>query len=112
MHEMSLIQNLLKILEKEIKSPEIKLVKNVRVEIGELRHIVPELLKFSFKHASKSDKLKGAKLKVKVLPIKIKCLKCGFESRIRDSLFACKKCKTGEVKIVSGEEFMLKGVEW
>ncbi|MDP8258559.1 MAG: hydrogenase maturation nickel metallochaperone HypA [Candidatus Aadella gelida] len=68
MHEMKLIESMVSILNKEVDDVSIHEVKEVHLEVGELRYIVPEIMENCFKHVPKSIKLKNAKLKVMVVP--------------------------------------------
>ena len=62
MHEMSLVNNMLKILEREIDSPEIKEIKKIHLEVGQMQYIIPDLMQTAFNASEKSEKLKDAEL--------------------------------------------------
>lgn len=79
MHEIKLVENMVTILEKEVSDLNVVRVKKIYVEIGNLRAVVPEVFKFAFENAPKSEKLKGADI---------------------------------EIKIVSGKNFIIEGIEW
>ncbi|KJJ85027.1 Hydrogenase expression/synthesis, HypA [Candidatus Omnitrophus magneticus] len=112
MHEISLAENIVKILEKELLDPEITAVKIVYLEVGYLRYIVPEILETAFLSAPKDEKLKNAKLKIKVLPLIIKCLKCGKETIMDKIELSCAHCSSDDVKLIGGKEFSVKEIEW
>ncbi|MBU1083557.1 MAG: hydrogenase maturation nickel metallochaperone HypA [Candidatus Omnitrophota bacterium] len=68
MHELQLIESLVEILEKAAVSDDVGNVEEVRLEVGELRYVVPEIMENCFKHFPKSDKLKDAKLIMEMIP--------------------------------------------
>ena len=114
MHEIALIKNMMAVLEKELDDPGVGDVKNVHLEVGELRYIVPEIMQTGFKYMPKHTKLNTAELKMKVIPVKVRCRGCETESEsgsgFRD--IKCASCGGDKVDIVSGNEFIVKGIEW
>lgn len=112
MHEIKLIENLVTILEKEVDSPKVGDVKTVHLEVGKLRYIVPDIMESCFEHVPKSDKLKNAKIKIEVLPVKVKCSDCEEEQVVENGEYCCRKCSSDRTDIISGNEFVLKGIEW
>ncbi len=112
MHETALVNNLIKLLEKETRGEKIKNVKKIKLEAGELRYIVPELIKAAYSQFPKDEKLTDADIEIKVLPVKVRCQICGEESVIKDRDFKCAKCKKRKLTVISGDEFVLKSIEW
>ncbi|MFH1855646.1 MAG: hydrogenase maturation nickel metallochaperone HypA [Candidatus Omnitrophota bacterium] len=113
MHELTITKNLISVLEKETVSHEIGKVKNVYLEVGKMRYIVPEIMNASFENMPKCEKLKGAKLKIKILPIMIQCVNCKKEFELDEYEDFCRSCNSkGNTCIISGDEFNLKGIEW
>ena len=114
MHEIKLVKKLISVLEKEAASPEVGAIKTVYLEVGRLHYDEHpnEVIENCFKNLPKSTKLRKAKINIRILPAKIKCFDCGKESIIRQSQFCCKGCLGNNVKIVSGDEFNLKRIEW
>lgn len=112
MHEIALVEKLVSVLERETASAEIGEVKTVYLELGKLRYIAPQVLTTCFRYMPKPEKLRKAKLDITVLPVKIKCLDCGGENIVEEFASCCKSCHSGNVRVVSGDEFNLKGIEW
>ena len=112
MHEVALIKNLVNILEKEIANSGVGDVKTVYLEIGTLHYLDPEIMNTCFSHIRKYDKLRNAKIDIKVLPAKIKCSDCGRENVIRERVLGCSGCLSRNVDVISGNEFNLKSIEW
>ncbi len=112
MHELTLVKNMVSILEKEIDDSSVKEVKTVFLEIGKLKNIVPEILVAGFNNFPKGKKLAKAELKIRVLPVKVKCNECGMETSMDSIDVKCRKCGSYGVNIVSGNEFSIKGIEY
>ena len=112
MHEIHLVKNLVATLEKELASSEIGEIKTIRLEVGQLQHLTNDGINECFKHVPKSDKLKNAKIEIKVLPTILKCSDCGEQTVAKDKDIKCKNCAGTNLVVVSGNEFNLKGVDW
>jgi len=113
MHENKLIKKMVSILNREVESPDVGRVKTIHLEIGCLQHMAPLAVESHFSHIPKNDKLKHAKIKITELPIKVRCFKCGHEEVVEDcNNCDCKKCSSKEVKIISGNEFLIKEIEF
>lgn len=112
MHEIQFAKNIVKVLEDQINDPEVGEVKKVHLEVGKLHYIIPEILNTGFSNVPKDEKLKNAKLEIEVIPVKVKCLSCGKETVAEGSDFTCGECSGAKTEIVSGKEFMVKGIEW
>jgi len=112
MHELMITKNLVSLLEDAVRPNDVGQVKTVYLEVGRLRYLVPEIMTSCFTQIEKSDKLKQAKLDLKVLPVKLRCSDCGKESCADENNFICSFCLSKDVDIVSGKEFMLKSIEW
>ena len=112
MHEVSLVKNMLMVLDVEVNSPEVGYVKNVHLEIGALKYVVPEIMEECFDNAPKHEKLKNARINIKVVPVKIKCLSCGSEHDVEAGEYLCPSCSGDNVELTGGDEFMLKGIDW
>ncbi len=112
MHELMITKNLVSLLEDAVSPSDVGMVKTVYLEVGRLRYLVPEIMTACFTQIKKSDKLKQAKLNLKVLPVKLRCSDCGKESEALENSFLCGSCQSLNVDIISGKEFILKSIEW
>ena len=84
MHEIKLMEDVVKILDKQVDDPEVGEVKTVYLEVGQLRYIVPEIMTTGFNCVPKNEKLKNARLDIKILPVKVRCADCGKEQEVKD----------------------------
>ncbi len=112
MHEMALVKSMIDILNREVDDPEVGDVKSVHLEVGALRYIVPEIMDSAFNSISRDDKLRSARLEMKILPVKFRCGGCGNVSEGIDQGGSCGKCGCDRVNMISGDEFRIMGIEW
>ena len=111
MHEMSIVQNLVAIVEEEMVKNNASRLISVRVKIGELSGIVPEALSTCFEiYTSKSD-LKGAVLKMEIEPLIGSCRKCNEKFKIIEYDFSCPECDSADIDMISGREMSIVEIE-
>jgi hydrogenase nickel incorporation protein HypA/HybF len=112
MHEMGIAIEIVKItidsIPTELKNPTVK---RIHLEIGKLAAVVPTSLQFCFEVVTKDTILEGAKLHIEEIPVWAKCKNCGYFWMATEPIFMCKKCDSGAVEIVSGQELDITGIE-
>ena len=64
MHELSIVQSIIGVVQDHLPAGEIRGVKSVKLKVGELAGIVSESLEFCFELAVEGTALHGAKLKI------------------------------------------------
>ncbi|MFW9826051.1 MAG: hydrogenase maturation nickel metallochaperone HypA [Candidatus Thorarchaeota archaeon] len=120
MHEFSFAYNIFKIAEATALKYNAKKISEVILEIGELTLIVPELLQRSFEIATKGSIAEGAKLKISIIPGKIKCRDCNNISEVSITkeaqltglqLFKCSNCGSNNTEIVDGKKANVKNIK-
>lgn len=111
MHEMSIAQSLLDIVQTEAARHNAKKVVRIRVTAGELRGIVPVHLNYFFQFVSKGTIAEGAELDVNILPVKARCGACDLLFPVEDYNYQCPQCKGREVDTVQGLELMVQDLE-
>jgi len=104
MHEMSVAENILEIIERHAPVQDGARVKVIRLRIGELAGVVPESLRFCFEVASEGTVADGAELQIEKVPIVGQCKTCNAEFEVEDSVFICPRCESTGVELVSGSE--------
>ncbi len=108
MHELSIIQSMMKLVEEYAKNKEVN---KVVVKIGKMSGIEPYFLKESFDFFKENTVCKNAELEIIECVVKVKCLECGEISEIKDFNFKCPKCGSIKTEIVSGEEMHIEYIE-
>lgn len=106
MHEMSIAQNLLEIVQEHVEQLHWNhaRVKTIRMRIGEMAGVVPESLRFCFEVASEGTVAQGAELAIEEMPTLCHCPKCGCHFRVESFAFICPSCQSIEVRLISGNE--------
>ncbi|HDG98853.1 MAG: hydrogenase maturation nickel metallochaperone HypA [Deltaproteobacteria bacterium] len=111
MHEMSIAQSLLDIIKEEMAKNDAKVLRTVRLHIGQLTAIVPESLSFCFEVMTAGTELEGAKLIMEIIPLVGHCQSCDRDFQIENYAFACPYCQSTDIKTVSGEELSIVEME-
>jgi hydrogenase nickel incorporation protein HypA/HybF len=111
MHELSIAQNIIEIVQDNLSQSQKDLVKIVRVKVGKLTNILVDSLTFSFEALTKDTNLAGAVLEVEQLPLTTKCQDCGHQDSQEDFIFQCSACLSTDIKIISGSELMVSEIE-
>jgi hydrogenase nickel incorporation protein HypA/HybF len=115
MHEFSICQNLINLVNSEfeilsISNKNIRL-KEVKLQIGALRQIIPEYLIFAYKTLTNDSKLFGSELKIDVIPIEMSCNNCGFKGILLSKKYDCQKCHSKSIELLNGKELFVESIE-
>jgi hydrogenase nickel incorporation protein HypA/HybF len=113
MHEMSIAQNILEIVQEEMNRNQYEpgRVREVAVQVGELVAVVPASLEFCFNILIENTEWKGAKLNIEVLPLIGRCQDCRHEYHIQDYDFICPQCNSTKITVVQGQELLIRHLE-
>jgi len=104
MHELSIAQEIIAIVQEEMARHNLRGVREVKVRLGALSGIDPESLAFSFEAATIDTSLSETKLLIEEISVRAKCRACGRIVRVDDFIFICPYCDSGDLKIIRGEE--------
>lgn len=113
MHELTLVAELLKLVQSEIAKsgyPNAKVV-CVSVRIGALRGIVEDSLQFAFEALRIGTPLETARLQIEYTPVAGSCRTCGAPFQPKDPIFVCEQCGSGDIELQSGSELDLSAIE-
>jgi hydrogenase nickel incorporation protein HypA/HybF len=111
MHEMSIAQSLIDILEEEMTRHHAEVLKSVRLRLGELSAIVPDSLSFCFEIATKGTNMEGARLDMDIIPLKGVCQDCRKEFHIKEYVFECPHCGGKNIDTLSGQDLSIVEME-
>jgi len=111
MHELSIAQEIIGIVNQYVADPKPNSIKSVRVRVGKLSNILVDSLTFCFEAIISDTPLKGAMLEIIETPVKINCKGCNKESEIEPPVFACPVCGNNQIRIVSGTELRVDEIE-
>ncbi len=113
MHELSLIQSLLSIIDEQAKAQNFSRVERITLACGRLSSVEPQALHFAFNAVIPGTICAGAQLELTILPLKIHCFSCGREIECETSdPTRCPRCHGGEVIVIGGcQELQLLELE-
>ncbi len=113
MHEVSLINNVIRSLETEFTQEELAKLVKIDMQIGVFANVEPILMQNAFEAVKQSSqKFKNVVLDIESIPIRIFCDNCKIESIITDYNFRCSKCLTPNNNLISGTELVIKTVHF
>lgn len=97
-----------------IPDRKVKRIVAIRLQIGELREVVDEWMQQYFDRMSGGTLADGAQLRVKRIPVTVRCLACGtvFSVAVRELERArCPACTSAQCRLQTGREFLMDGIE-
>jgi hydrogenase nickel incorporation protein HypA/HybF len=110
-HELSVAQGLLGIIEQEARPYPGARVTRVLVRIGKLSAVVPDALRFAFEAITPGGIAEGASLEIEEVPLRIRCRQCAEEFIMEDPFMICPRCEGLDVEMVSGRELEITSME-
>ena len=111
MHEMSLCESVMGIIEGEAKRHGFFKVKTVWLEIGCLSHAEPEAMRFCFQAVAKGTMVEDATLEILRPPGQAWCLDCSETVEIGQRYDPCPKCGGHKLHVTGGEELRVHELE-
>ncbi len=108
MHEMSLAEGVLQIIEDHARSQGFERVTAVTLEIGQLAGVEVEALRFAFDVVTRDSIAEGARLEIDAVPGQGWCLKCSEPVALAALFDACPRCGTYQVQATGGTEMRVK----
>jgi hydrogenase nickel incorporation protein HypA/HybF len=108
MHEMSLAEGILQIIEDTAAKQGFKRVTEVRLEIGALSGVEPDALTFCLEVVLRGGIANGARVELERLPGQGFCMACGEAVEIAALYDACPKCGGYQVQATGGTEMRVK----
>lgn len=111
MHEMSLAEGVLQLVEETAQREKAQRVKLVVLEIGQLSSVVPDALRFCFEAVTRDSIAQGATLEIIQTPGAGWCTPCGSTVAMRELYGECPKCGSYQVQPTEGTEMRVKEIE-
>lgn len=111
MHELTIIDNIIKICIEEGKKHNVSKIIEIRIKIGELSGMVPEYIQYYFNIMSKGTTAENAILNIEKIPIEIKCNNCKINSNVCLDDLICSYCGSANVQIAKGNDFIIESME-
>lgn len=111
MHEMSLCENIIQILEQEANRLAFEHVHCVRLEIGALAGVEIDALRFCFDAITGGTLAEGAQLEIIEQPAMAWCLYCQHHVEIVQRQAPCPRCGAYHLQIPEGDKLRIKDLE-
>lgn len=108
---MSLAMNVMERVERCLADfgPDAR-VARITLEVGRLRAVVPEALRFNFQVVSQDTPAEDAQLIIEEIPVRVRCEPCDKEWTVERVDFLCPDC-AGPVRTLTGKELLLRSIE-
>jgi len=111
MHELAVAQALVEQVDAVITQHRATRASLIRVRIGPLAGVVPELLASAFPLAAAGSRMEHAELDLVEAPIQVHCQTCGAETEAAMNRLVCGACGDWHTQLISGDELLLESVE-
>ena len=111
MHEMSLAQGILEILEDAARREHAARVSSVWLELGALSAVDPQAIAFCFDAVTRGTVADGARLNIEIIPGRALCLQCGASVVIERLDDACPLCGQYQVQVADGAQMRVRELE-
>jgi hydrogenase nickel incorporation protein HypA/HybF len=111
MHEMSLAEGIVQIVETTARANDASAVRAVWLELGALSHVEHEALRFSFEVVKRGTVANSAQLQILTTPGRAWCMPCGESVDLARLGDPCPRCGSHQLQVTQGEEMRVKEIE-
>ncbi len=111
MHEFSIVQSLMFLIEENARQNNAKSVSKVVVKIGKMSGVEPHLLKLAFDTFKEKTICENAELEMIVQDVIALCEDCQKEFVVENHHFVCPHCGGFNLKVIDGEDMYLMSLE-
>ena len=111
MHEVSLMEEALRIAVATAKSSGGERILGLRLRVGVMSGVVPEAMRFAFDVVCRNTIADGARLEIEPVPATCWCGACQTEFPYADFLSECPRCHNVSGELRHGRELEIAAVE-
>ena len=111
MHEMSLCESVLQMIEDHARQHDFSRVKTVWLEIGGLSGVELDAMRFAFEAVTRDTLADRARLEIIEVPGEAWCMLCAKRVPVKQRFDACPDCGSYQLQVTGGEEMKLKELE-
>jgi len=111
MHEISICEGILKIIEDQAAEQNYTAVEKVWLEIGALAGVELEALRFGFGVVTKGSVAEKAALEIIQIDGTAWCMPCEKSVTVAERFDSCPNCGSYQLQITSGDEMRIKELE-
>lgn len=110
MHEFSLAQNVLEIVEETLKTNSLSHASEIQLEIGTLSGVEIPALEMALESLKPNSVIETTDIKMIITKAKAICRKCNEEYYPADLFSPCPKCSSYSPDIIEGKELLVKSI--
>lgn len=111
MHEMSLAEGVLQLIEDSARQQDFSRVSTVWLEIGQLSGVEVDAMKFCFDAVTRGSVADGARLEIIALPGTGWCMACSINVPMAEIFGECPQCGGHQMQVTGGTEMRVKELE-
>ncbi len=111
MHEMSLCEGILGVLQEQSRVQNFRRVRTVFLEIGALAGVEIDAMRFSFDVVMQGTLADQARLEISQVPGGAWCLDCGQQVNITQLYDECPLCGSFQLQVSDGQQMRIKELE-
>ncbi len=111
MHEMSLVEGVLQLIEEAASKDSFTKVTAVWLEIGQLSAVEPNAMAFCFDAVMRGTVAEGARLEIISVPGQALCKACGAIVALVELVGTCPQCGGVDLQITAGNRMRVKELE-
>jgi hydrogenase nickel incorporation protein HypA/HybF len=111
MHELSICQSMLDIVERTMREHPGAKLRTIRLDIGQGSTIEPILLTDAFAILTDKGPFEGVELDINSIPIAGRCRACGKPFTYQEMALGCPSCGSTDIVIESGMELDIRELE-
>lgn len=111
MHELSLAESMIQIIEDAAVAQKFERVRVIWIEVGSMAGVEAEALRFCFDAVARDTVAQGARLEIVDVPGYGTCLECGNNHPATNLLDACPACGSFAVQVSGGTGMRVKELD-
>lgn len=111
MHELSICESILNVIEDAARRDGFTRVSRVRLEIGRFAGVEIAALRFGFEVVTRNSLAEGATLEIDEPPGRAWCFDCSGTVTLSDRLAPCPRCGGARLQPTGGDDLRIKDLE-
>ncbi len=112
MHELSIVQNVVRTTEEFAEAQDIPKVKKVVMEIGSLTGVIPKYMQMYYPETCQGTRLENSELVIEEIEAESFCRCCGEVFKPMHTRGVCPKCNSADQEILHGNELLIKEIAY
>jgi hydrogenase nickel incorporation protein HypA/HybF len=112
MHELSIAISIVETVGEQLKEHDAKEAAEVELEIGSMSGVVIEALQFALEEAVKSSMMQHARITIREIPARMRCLACTHEFEPVDVITPCPACGHLYADLIAGGDMKIMSIKF